>query len=70
MSMTAGSSKSEVFESAVDNLLRRGFPQVGEALKRAKIEAMVKNPDRDNSIATMHLLGLPSLKVKGAVGAR
>jgi len=66
-SMTAGSSKLEVFVSTVDNLLRRGFPEVGKALMRAKIESSVKGFDQDNSISTLHLLGLPSLKLKGSL---
>jgi len=62
--MTAASSKSSVFVSTVDGLLRLGFPEVGKALRRAKIESVVSEGDQDNSIATTHLLGLPSLKLK------
>jgi len=66
-SITQGSSKSETFASLVDNLLRRGYPQLGQALLRAKVDDTVNGSDSDQAIASMNLLGLPSLKLKGAL---
>ena len=65
-SMTKASSKSKAFAFIVDNLLRRGFPEVGKALRRAKIESYVISSDKDNAVSSMHLLGLPSLRLKGS----
>jgi hypothetical protein len=64
-SMTPASSKSDAFISIVDNLLRRGYPRIGDALLRAKIDSSVENSN-DQATDTMNILGLPSLRLKGA----
>lgn len=66
-SRTSAADKSVVQRLVVDNLLRRGQPEIGKALMRAKIEARVLDGERNHAVATTHLLGLPSLRLNGAL---
>ncbi|MGE4159210.1 MAG: C25 family cysteine peptidase [Planctomycetota bacterium] len=66
-SRTSFSDKSPIFSGVVEQLLRRGYPEMGRALQRAKVETITVHGDKDNGASTMHLLGVPSVKLKGAI---